>query len=99
MHHINLSEGPRTIRGPALQSSSGNRDNFNAAQRCPRYLRATITGDWRCVRYEISPRAIVLHLTVVTDLLRRKMSLMAPNCLDSERSARQLCGVKQPRVL
>jgi len=27
-----------------------------------------------------------------------KSSLMARNCLDDERSARQLCEVKQPRV-
>jgi len=29
---------------------------------------------------------------------RCEMSLMARNCLDDERAARRLCGVKRPRV-
>ena len=35
--------------GPALQSSSGNRNNFNAAQRLPRYLHAILTAVNRTV--------------------------------------------------
>jgi hypothetical protein len=33
-----------------------------------------------------------------TGIPHRKMSLLARNFLDRERSARQLCGAKQPRI-